>query len=207
MAGETIQRNHYDLASLGKRNGRQKQKEGNKEEIFKPQCNCNPAFYLPANNVSFSQHFTIPERQYHDGQPCFVYAHPELRLIIDDHCGRLAPGSGRSASAYCASHRCYPGGAHSDCYGPENRGPGRQSDAGDARGERRDGFAGNSLATFRANEIKLLAEAQTKLDDLAHQIEQKRALNNSNAEKRVADLQQAQADLKKAEIPPQRDPF
>jgi multidrug resistance efflux pump len=66
---------------------------------------------------------------------------------------------------------------------------------------------GDSLATFdRANEIKLLLEAQTKFDDLGHQIEQKRALNNSNAEKRIADLQQAQADLKKAEIESRKGP-
>jgi multidrug resistance efflux pump len=66
---------------------------------------------------------------------------------------------------------------------------------------------GDSLATFdRANEVKLLLEAQTKFDDLGHQIEQKRALNNSNAEKRVADLQQAQADLKKAEIESRKGP-
>jgi multidrug resistance efflux pump len=66
---------------------------------------------------------------------------------------------------------------------------------------------GDSLATFdRANEIKLLLEAQTKYDDLLHQIEQKKALNGSNAEKRVADLQQAQADLKKAEIESRKGP-
>ena len=66
---------------------------------------------------------------------------------------------------------------------------------------------GDSLATFdRANETKLLLEAQTKFDDLEHQIEQKRALNNSNAEKRIADLQQAQADLKKAEIESRKGP-
>lgn len=66
---------------------------------------------------------------------------------------------------------------------------------------------GDSLATFdRANEIRLLLEAQTKFDDLGHQIEQKRALNNSNAEKRIADLQQAQADLKKAEIESRKGP-
>src|SRR5579862_8846697 len=47
---------------------------------------------------------------------------------------------------------------------------------------------GDSLATFdRANEVKLLLEAQTKYDDLVRQIEQKKALNNSNAEKRIAD--------------------
>jgi outer membrane protein TolC len=66
---------------------------------------------------------------------------------------------------------------------------------------------GDSLATFdRANEIKLLLEAQTKFDDLGHQIEQQRATNNSNAEKRIADLQQAQADLKKAEIESRKGP-
>jgi multidrug resistance efflux pump len=66
---------------------------------------------------------------------------------------------------------------------------------------------GDTLAMFdRANEVKLLLEAQTKFDDLAHQIEQKRALNNSNAEKRTADLQQAQADLKKAEIEGRKGP-
>ena len=66
---------------------------------------------------------------------------------------------------------------------------------------------GDSLATFdRANEVKLLLEAQTKYDDLAHQIEQKKALNNSNAEKRIADLQQAEADLKKAEIESRKGP-
>jgi multidrug resistance efflux pump len=66
---------------------------------------------------------------------------------------------------------------------------------------------GDSLATFdRSNEIKLLLEAQTKFDDLLHQIEQKRAMNNSNAEKRIADLQQAEADLKKAEIESRKGP-
>ena len=61
--------------------------------------------------------------------------------------------------------------------------------------------AGDSLATFdRANELKLLRDAQTKLDDLQHQIEEKKAEHISNAEKRIADLQQAEADLKKAEI-------
>src|SRR5215469_14905307 len=37
---------------------------------------------------------------------------------------------------------------------------------------------GDSIASFdRSNEIKLLLEAQTKYDDLLHQIEQKRAMN------------------------------
>ncbi|HEU5021268.1 MAG TPA: HlyD family efflux transporter periplasmic adaptor subunit [Bryobacteraceae bacterium] len=66
---------------------------------------------------------------------------------------------------------------------------------------------GDTLAMFdRANETKLLQDAQTKYDDLLHQIEQKKAMNNSNAEKRNADLQQAQADLKKAEIESRKGP-
>jgi multidrug resistance efflux pump len=66
---------------------------------------------------------------------------------------------------------------------------------------------GDVLATFdRANELKLLRDAQTKFDDLVRQIEQKKALNNSNAEKRIADLQQAQADLKKSEIESRKGP-
>jgi multidrug resistance efflux pump len=66
---------------------------------------------------------------------------------------------------------------------------------------------GDTLAMFdRANETKLLQDAQTKYDDLLHQIEQKKAMNNSNAEMRNADLQQAQADLKKAEIESRKGP-
>jgi multidrug resistance efflux pump len=66
---------------------------------------------------------------------------------------------------------------------------------------------GDSLATFdRANELKLLRDAQTKLDDLLHQIEEKKAEHVSNAEKRVSDLAQAQADLKKAEIESRKGP-
>lgn len=66
---------------------------------------------------------------------------------------------------------------------------------------------GDSLATFdRANELKLLRDAQTKFDDLARQIEEKKAEHLSNAEKRVADLQQAEADLKKAEIESRKGP-
>jgi multidrug resistance efflux pump len=66
---------------------------------------------------------------------------------------------------------------------------------------------GDSLATFdRANELKLLREAQTKFDDLARQIEEKKAEHLSNAEKRVSDLLQAHADLKKAEIENRKGP-
>src|SRR5579863_2029170 len=66
---------------------------------------------------------------------------------------------------------------------------------------------GDSLATFdRASELKLLRDAETKLDDLQHQIEEKKAEHISNAEKRVSDLEQAQADLKKAEIESRKGP-
>jgi multidrug resistance efflux pump len=66
---------------------------------------------------------------------------------------------------------------------------------------------GDSLATFdRANELKLLRDAQTKLDDLLHQIEEKKAEHAGNAEKRISDLGQAQADLKKAEIESRKGP-
>ena len=66
---------------------------------------------------------------------------------------------------------------------------------------------GDSIATFdRASELKLLRDAQTKLDDLERQIEEKKAEHTSNAEKRVADLQQARADLRKAEIENRKGP-
>jgi multidrug resistance efflux pump len=66
---------------------------------------------------------------------------------------------------------------------------------------------GDSLATFdRAAELKLLRDAETKFDDLEHQIEEKKAEHVSNAEKRVADLQQAGADLKKAAIETRKGP-
>jgi HlyD family secretion protein len=66
---------------------------------------------------------------------------------------------------------------------------------------------GDVLATFdRSNEAKLLLDAETKLDDFQHQIEEKRAEHGSNSEKRVLDLVQAQADLGKAEIEMRKGP-
>ena len=57
--------------------------------------------------------------------------------------------------------------------------------------------AGDVLATFdRTNQLRLFREAQAKFDDLRHQVEQKQAEHNANAEKRASDLQQAEADLK-----------
>jgi outer membrane protein TolC len=56
--------------------------------------------------------------------------------------------------------------------------------------------SGDAIAGFdRTNDLKLLQEAQTKLDDLEHQIEQKKAEQISNAEKRTSDLQQSEARL------------
>jgi len=66
---------------------------------------------------------------------------------------------------------------------------------------------GDLIASFdRANELKLLRDAQSKFDDQDHQIEQKKAEHLSNAEKRISDITQAQADLKKAEIESRKGP-
>ena len=67
--------------------------------------------------------------------------------------------------------------------------------------------AGDPLASFdRTNEIRLLLEAQSRFDDLKHQVEQKRAEHNSNAEKRASDLKSAEADLQKAELEIRKGP-
>ena len=66
---------------------------------------------------------------------------------------------------------------------------------------------GDPLASFdRTSEMQLLRDAQAKYDDLKHQVEQKEAEHNSNAEKRASDLQSAEADLKKAEIEIRKGP-
>jgi multidrug resistance efflux pump len=67
---------------------------------------------------------------------------------------------------------------------------------------------GESLAVFdRVAELIRLRDAQAKYDDLRHQVEQKLAEHNSNAEKRASDLQSAQADLRKAEIEIRKGPI
>jgi len=67
---------------------------------------------------------------------------------------------------------------------------------------------GDLLAEFdRTGELKLLLDAQSKFDDLTHQVEQKIAEHKSNAEKRASDLQQAQSDLKKAQIEIRKGPI
>lgn len=66
---------------------------------------------------------------------------------------------------------------------------------------------GEPLASFdRTGELQRLREAQAKYDDLKHQVDQKLAEHNSNAEKRASDLQSAEADLKKAEIEIRKGP-
>jgi multidrug resistance efflux pump len=67
--------------------------------------------------------------------------------------------------------------------------------------------AGDVLAEFdRVDQLKLAREAQSKYDDLTHQVEQKIAEQKSNAEKRASDLQQAEADLQKAVIEIRKGP-
>ncbi len=66
---------------------------------------------------------------------------------------------------------------------------------------------GDLLAEFDStDQLKLAREAAAKYDDLYHQVDQKRAEQRNNAEKRNSDLIQAQADLKKAEIDIQKGP-
>ncbi|HYP12996.1 MAG TPA: efflux RND transporter periplasmic adaptor subunit [Bryobacteraceae bacterium] len=61
--------------------------------------------------------------------------------------------------------------------------------------------AGDLLAEFdRTQQIDLAREAKAKFEDLSHQVMQKQAQNRNDAEKRGADLKQAEADLAKAEI-------
>jgi hypothetical protein len=67
---------------------------------------------------------------------------------------------------------------------------------------------GDALASFDpTNELRLLYEAQAKFDDLRHQVEQKQAEHNSNAEKRASDLKSAEADLQKAQLEIRKGPI
>ncbi|MEN6608150.1 MAG: HlyD family efflux transporter periplasmic adaptor subunit [Bryobacteraceae bacterium] len=59
----------------------------------------------------------------------------------------------------------------------------------------------DQLAEFdRTGELDAAREAKAKYQDLVHQVEQRRAENNSTARQRIADIQQAQADLDKAQL-------
>ncbi len=66
---------------------------------------------------------------------------------------------------------------------------------------------GDLIAVFDSTQqIDLARDAQAKFDDLGHQVEQKRAQNRADAEKRVSDLRQAEADLAKAAIELEKGP-
>lgn len=68
--------------------------------------------------------------------------------------------------------------------------------------------AGEVLADFdRTPQIEAGREAQAKFEDLQHQVEQKVAQHASDAAKRRAALQQAEADLAKAEIQIRKGPI
>ncbi len=67
---------------------------------------------------------------------------------------------------------------------------------------------GDMLAEFdRTKQLDDALEAEAKYDDLGHQVRQKVAANRSEAEKRLADLKQAEADLAKAEIQLKKGPI
>jgi len=66
---------------------------------------------------------------------------------------------------------------------------------------------GDVLAEFdRVQQLDNRRDAAAKYDDLAHQVEQKKAENRANHEKRGADMQQAKANLAKAELEVRKGP-
>jgi HlyD family secretion protein len=68
--------------------------------------------------------------------------------------------------------------------------------------------AGDRLAEFdRTQQVEAAREAKAKYEDLQHQLEQKRAEHENEAEKRRAALLQAQSDLAKAEIQIRKGPI
>lgn len=67
---------------------------------------------------------------------------------------------------------------------------------------------GELLAEFdEVKELQDLRDASAKYDDFSHQVEQKAAEHRNNATKRDADLEQAKADLAKAEIEMRKGPI
>jgi multidrug resistance efflux pump len=67
--------------------------------------------------------------------------------------------------------------------------------------------AGDLLAVFDSTQqVDQARDARARFDDLGHQVEQKRAQNRADAEKRISDLRQAEADLAKAAIELQKGP-
>src|SRR5262249_15551710 len=67
--------------------------------------------------------------------------------------------------------------------------------------------AGDLIAVFDSTQQTDLArDAKAKYEDLGHQVEQKIAQNRADAEKRMQDLRQAEADLAKSEIELKKGP-
>jgi multidrug resistance efflux pump len=68
--------------------------------------------------------------------------------------------------------------------------------------------AGDLLAEFDDTaQLVAAREAEAKFDDLSHQVEQKRAEHTSNVEKRLSELEAAEADEKKAVIDLKKGPI
>jgi len=67
---------------------------------------------------------------------------------------------------------------------------------------------GDIVASFDATtQLDNARDAQAKFDDLGHQVDQKRAQNHADAESRASALQQARADLSKAELELKKGPI
>jgi multidrug efflux pump subunit AcrA (membrane-fusion protein) len=67
---------------------------------------------------------------------------------------------------------------------------------------------GDVLAEFdRTKQIDNAREAQAKFEDLEHQVEQRKAQHHADAEKRASDMQQARADLAKAQLELRKGPI
>ena len=67
---------------------------------------------------------------------------------------------------------------------------------------------GDLLAAFdRTTQLDAARDAQAKYEDLGHQVEQRRAQNRSDAEKRSSDIAKAQAQLDKARIELRKGPL
>ncbi len=67
---------------------------------------------------------------------------------------------------------------------------------------------GDFVALFDSTQQEDSARTvQAKYEDLSHQVDQKRAQNNADAEKRTADLRQAEADFAKARIELRKGPI
>jgi multidrug efflux pump subunit AcrA (membrane-fusion protein) len=67
---------------------------------------------------------------------------------------------------------------------------------------------GDVLAEFdRTKQQEKALEAQAKYEDLRHQVEQRQAQHRADSEKRTSDLQQARADLTKAELELRKGPI